>query len=399
MGLAHSPRIVTNGLVFAYDMANTHKSWKGAPTTNLQLPNIIDWSNSAIVALMPSVTSPTGSPVYSVTDNTTSYPASTRNITVPNDSSTYTLSIHIAKTFGGTSATLGFNSGFSGGTTLVQLNQRFNSDTGVGTGSTEDLGDWWRWKFQLTNNSSGNTTLYCSFYPATGFHNSGDNATATGTAIVSAIQIEQQPYATPFVVGTRSNTQAIVDLTGNNTVTATSLTYASDGTFSFNGSSNSITFPENSALNTQTPTVEVWVKTNATTQNGFWFEKGTVNSQYSFFQEGSSIQWRTHNGSTIVTQSLSSSNISTSNYSHCVATIEGGQKKIYVNGVLKASVAWSSTIPTNANGCSIGAYGGYSGGRGYYYNGNIALVKIYNRALTASEVQQNFNALRGRYGL
>ena len=32
-------------------------------------------------------------------------------------------------------------------------------------------------------------------------------------------------------------------------------------------------------------------------------------------------------------------------------------------------------------------------------NGRIAAVKIYNRALTASEIQQNFNALRGRYGI
>jgi len=33
------------------------------------------------------------------------------------------------------------------------------------------------------------------------------------------------------------------------------------------------------------------------------------------------------------------------------------------------------------------------------YEGNIAQVLIYNRALTAAEVTQNFNALRGRYGL
>ena len=35
MALGHSPSIVTNGLVFAYDMGNPQKSWKGAPTTNL----------------------------------------------------------------------------------------------------------------------------------------------------------------------------------------------------------------------------------------------------------------------------------------------------------------------------------------------------------------------------
>jgi hypothetical protein len=34
-----------------------------------------------------------------------------------------------------------------------------------------------------------------------------------------------------------------------------------------------------------------------------------------------------------------------------------------------------------------------------WLNGKISNVQIYNRALSASEVQQNFNALRGRYGI
>jgi hypothetical protein len=34
-----------------------------------------------------------------------------------------------------------------------------------------------------------------------------------------------------------------------------------------------------------------------------------------------------------------------------------------------------------------------------YVNGNISNVSIYNRALSAAEILQNFNALRGRYGI
>ena len=34
-----------------------------------------------------------------------------------------------------------------------------------------------------------------------------------------------------------------------------------------------------------------------------------------------------------------------------------------------------------------------------YLNGDIAKAFIYSRALTASEVKQNFNALRGRFGI
>jgi len=64
------------------------------------------------------------------------------------------------------------------------------------------------------------------------------------------------------------------------------------GIISFDGSNDIVTIPNNVSLDTQTPTVEVWVRTNATCQNGFWFEKGAVNTQYSLFQEGVNITWR-----------------------------------------------------------------------------------------------------------
>ena len=32
-------------------------------------------------------------------------------------------------------------------------------------------------------------------------------------------------------------------------------------------------------------------------------------------------------------------------------------------------------------------------------NGNVAVTQIYNRALTAAEVLQNYNAQKGRFGL
>jgi hypothetical protein len=86
------------------------------------------------------------------------------------------------------------------------------------------------------------------------------------------------------------------DLTGTSNhgelVNGPTYNSSNGGSLVFDGSNDMIIIPENSALNTQTPSVEVWVKTNATTQNGFWFEKGTVNTQYSLFQEGGVIQWR-----------------------------------------------------------------------------------------------------------
>jgi hypothetical protein len=67
--------------------------------------------------------------------------------------------------------------------------------------------------------------------------------------------------------------------------------------------------------------------------------------------------------------------------------------------VLVNSDTQTGTVGTNTNGISIGVYGGFNGVRGYYYNGNISSVKVYNRALSASEVQQNYNAQKSRFNL
>jgi hypothetical protein len=196
-----------------------------------------------------------------------------------------------------------------------------------------------------------------------------------------------------------SSNTVLNDLAGNNTFTLSNITYNADGNFSFNGSTSTIISPENSALNTQTPTVEVWVKTNNTNQNGFWFEKGQVNTQYSLFQEGTVIQWRQYIGGVTNLSTTTATYMSTSQWAQVVGTYTSGARRLYINGVLVNSDGQSGTIATNTNGSSIGVYGGFNGSRGYYYNGSLAICKVYNRALAPNEVLQNYNATKTRFGL
>jgi hypothetical protein len=70
--------------------------------------------------------------------------------------------------------------------------------------------------------------------------------------------------------------------------------------------------------------------------------------------------------------------------------------KIYINGVLNNTSSLSGTLSTSGASAWIGTYGG---GGTYPMAGKISNVQIYNRALTQAEVSQNFNALRGRYGI
>jgi hypothetical protein len=173
-----------------------------------------------------------------------------------------------------------------------------------------------------------------------------------------------------------------------------------DNYLTFDGTDDRVLLPENSAFNTQTPTVEVWIKTNATSQNGFWFEKGQVNTQYSLFQEGGNIQWRQRFTDGLSNLTTTTANyINTNNWYQVVGTFSSGRRRLYINGVLVNSDSKSGTIQTNTNGVSIGVYGGYNGSRSYYYNGNLSNIKVYNKELSAEEVKQNFNATRGRFGL
>jgi hypothetical protein len=76
----------------------------------------------------------------------------------------------------------------------------------------------------------------------------------------------------------------------------------------------------------------------------------------------------------------------------------GNRVDMYTNGVLsngsRIGAVRNNVISGNTN-MFVGARAGTS----YQFAGNISDVKLYNKALSAAEIQQNFEALRGRYGI
>jgi hypothetical protein len=167
------------------------------------------------------------------------------------------------------------------------------------------------------------------------------------------------------------------------------------GAFAFSGNGAAILFPEDSALNTQTVTVEVWTRTNAAVQSGFWFEKGNVNTQYSLFQEAAgNIVWRQASLSQYTSSSLY---LNTTDWAQVVGTYTSGNRRTYVNGIVRTADTQTGSLSTNANGMSIGIYGGFNGGRGYSFNGNIGVIRVYNKTLTPQEVLQNYNEQLNRF--
>jgi hypothetical protein len=386
MGAFAGPEISSDGLVLALDAGN-RKSY----SYNYH-PNPIDiysWVGPAggyqQTLSRDTIQSPVGNtPLKIVTSGTSSYSGSYNalayNIASAASGQTWTVSFYVRASVSTTISMLIFEANSSGG--YLSYTQPFFN---IGTEWTRVSGTA---TFSQATTASIQTRIDCY---------------VSGVTLwVDGYQVERSSSMSTFTsVYTGDICNNLISSSNNGTLTnGVSYNDSNGSSFVFNGTNTHIIIPENSTLNTQTPTVEVWVKTNATTQNGFWFEKGTVNSQYALFQEGAVIQWRMNlDGSVNNLSTTTASFMNTSSWYQVVGTYTSGTRRLYINGTLVNSDAQTGTIATNANGMSIGAYGGYNGAKGYYYNGNIASVKIYNRALSAAEVSQNFNATRGRYGI
>ena len=408
-----SNRIVTDSLVYYFDTANA-KSYKSEPVTNIltditpraggpyndgnyiatqgyepvYIPTLNRTFNSAYVYLYNN---------YSVTGNCcpSLFGYGVGNTVNVTGSTTYTYSIIFNCQSGYTNANYMYHYEYG--------NSGYITEYGLYDSSKQiSLGSGWYYAWNTFTTNSAATVLYCGlWYYQYGVH---DKVSVANISLVKGTYIPT-PDRMLLPGQSYSVTQGLVDLTGNNTLDLTNAGYDNNGNITYNGSNNCIIAAESSALNNQNITVEVWIKTNALSQNGFFFEKGNVNTQYSLFQEGGNIVWRQNlNGGTGTNASnyssmtvTTASYISTSNWAHIVGTYISGTRCLYINGVLVATDSTTGQIQYNTNGTSVGSYGGYNGGRGYYYNGQIGIVRVYSKVLTAAEVTQNFNAQRARF--
>jgi hypothetical protein len=121
-------------------------------------------------------------------------------------------------------------------------------------------------------------------------------------------------------------------------------------------------------------------------------------SMYVFRNTGSGTGYAIgigmRNDSTVMTGPRAE-NLPTNTVMNAVITASGvgGQVAVYINGINRGSA--SQTIAPASN--SIPVY--ISRDELRYFPGHVYSVQLYNRALTASEIEQNFEALRGRFGI
>ena len=232
---------------------------------------------------------------------------------------------------------------------------------------------------------------------------SNGNST-TVTARISNIQVEVKSHKTPFTTGTRSVTQGLKDLTGRSTIDLTNVSFDSSAQITFDGSDDRILTSENITLNgSQTFEVITTISGGPQSPAGIISNHDYANTSNFGLNHISSNRIGISIGYTDNTREYDSkyttyaATIGTP--FHLVMTFDqpSNTVKLYVNGALDSTFVLTKTVKFTNRPVVLGRWD-YQYNY-YYFNGKVPVAKVYNRALPASEIQQNFNAIKGRYGL
>jgi hypothetical protein len=225
--------------------------------------------------------------------------------------------------------------------------------------------------------------------------------------VLSDLVLYYDPSSSSSYPGTGTT---INDLSGNGLDgTMSNITFTSPY-FSYNGTSSQISVPDNSLLEPGSGdwTMEVWVNQNASGNDVVLgkFDPGGVSEDVSYSIRTTVTTYYAQIGSG--SGSGSSLFINSTNYD---GTINTWSQIVYVfkNGATK-------TLQTFVNGSSIGTVshnlasilststnlyiGSYNNGEyPQWFDGKIGITRLYSSALTSSQVLQNYNADRSKYGL
>tara|TARA_R110001592_G_C12872901_1_gene723926 strand:+ start:43 stop:723 length:681 start_codon:yes stop_codon:yes gene_type:complete len=173
---------------------------------------------------------------------------------------------------------------------------------------------------------------------------------------------------------------------------------ANQGSVVFDGINDYVTISQTAGAFSQNPmTTEHWVKFDAFNSGGdmllmdriAWngadgIETFILNSPRVVSARGSG--GAKHDGSVT---------ISTGVWYHICIVFSGTTAYIYVNGQLDNS-GTIGAVQNSTYAMHMGNFPSYSQ---YNFDGNWATLFIYHKALSATEVLQNYNALKGRFGL
>lgn len=412
MGLAQSPKTVTNGLVFYYDQNNI-KSYKGPAVQNL----LTQITPTGYTATGISIT--TGSEIVNIPqigDSQVQYSVIQNNYTsfTPNSADCCPRPFRYSGEYGAggfviqasTLYTYGIVYKVTSGYTHANYMYRYEFTSNGGSYVTEagvhsdsnriHLGDGWYWAWgTFTTQATTNwINLAGAWYYR--YSDKSDKLSIAKVLMVKGDYTQLHPKYWPNVNTTRSSTATVLDLMGNNTISVTSLTYANTGAFTF--SNNQMSTSTNISYGNNM-TWEVWVKRTSSV-NPYNMIMGRY-LPYFGIRDANDVIFSNYVNATQQTMYSTGVTMNNNTWYHLAFTTSydgtNTTAKIYINGVLNNTATQTGAQGSQAYPFTIGTW--YPAGTDYPFNGSIDRVRVYNRTLTDTEISQNFNAQRSGYGI
>jgi hypothetical protein len=396
-----APYIDNTGLVFAYDQANIVRSYLGEPTTNF-VPGTYGYTTYAYVS----------GPVDTTVFNEKNQLTTVKRYTITEAINTARARILPSGLTTGVAYTFSFKWKYNGTTTAspsVGIDaSKGNPEGGANNNSftsattnTVSIGNGWylsTYTFVFSSVPTGQCMLTFGIV-------TGSTAGFVGeTFDIYEAQFEIKNHRTQYSNGTRSATQGLKDLTAKNTIDISTVSFDSNAQMTFDGSDDHILTSENIALNgSQTFEVITTISGGPQSPAGIISNHDYANTSnfglnhISGNRIGISIGYTDNSREYDSKYTTYTATVGTP--FHLVMTFDQSSNtvKLYINGVLDSTFVLTKTVKFTSRPVVLGRWD-YQYNY-YYFNGKIPVAKAYNRALSASEIQQNFNAVRGRYGI
>ena len=393
MGIHRGPNIVKDNLVFGYDTGygvadnNTAtRFYPGRNTVNylsdgISSYNIVQGTNwNGATPSYTLGTSEFGTPIGTYNTSGTSYMYS-HDYVLDDDLSTLsaqtvTFSVYLKRQ--GASATVGIRiyDNISGYTTVyaaaTNTFQRFTMSKTLGTNPTRI--------FVMIDNTNG------------------------GIIDFHSPQLEIGA-ASPFVDGTRSSTQSLIDLKRTTDIDVSNVSFDSIGQPDFDGTDDRIVASPSNIFLGASLTMEVWIYPTGYNHSRMYLMDprgdGNTNGTSAYFlfdYHASPDTVHVVTGNNNIEVQSSNFSMPLNNWHNIVATRNGNSWVIYHNGVSVGTGTTNTTSLTLNNDFRIGTYASGTSGQ-YFFEGLMAVAKIYDTGLTAQEVKQNFNAYKNRFNI
>ena len=387
MATAGGPDIERNGLVFGYDTgygvadnSTPTRHYPGFPVTNMLSYGAAfnSWAKARNSGSSPTVDVKVSKGPFPGTladrlslPSDGSYPRIYQNFT-PSSTATHTFSIWLK---GETEGQGCFVGAFRNSPWSLPSSTTFNITT-----------EWVNYSFNINPQDTSSMQLYI------GSHNSHGGK----SFLMYGALLQTGGTKTVFTDGTRSSTQSLIDLTRTTNIDVSNVSFDSTGQPTFDGTDDRIVI-SNPLTVSQPYTILIWCKpdslgTGASSANRSTPLKGNGHWNPGIWVTQDMI--RSHGISHYVDSYI---DFNPGEYAQIGMIYNGSNVFNIFNGEILPSYYNPTYSPGTPTQILIGAE--TTSASSTYWNGSIDSTKMYNRALSAKEIKQNYNSYKNRFDI